>query len=259
VPPSSSRSWYHTIDLPGGATTPGWIDTRPVARLVPWPPALQGGRCLDVGAFDGFWSFEMERRGAAEVIAIDVDDPEQLDFALDYRTAGPRHIKQIRAERGPGFAEAKAALGSSVVRRNRSVYELDPVEDGRFDVVLCGAILLHLRDPLLALERIRDVCDGTLILVELVDAKLELLTPRYPSAAVRPYADQWWVTNSPGMERLLWTGGWAVVQRGRRFLFPYGPAGPSRNDQSWLTGIAARKPGRRGILGRIWLARPRPL
>ena len=136
---------------------------------------------------------------------------------------------------------------------------MDPSEDGRFDIVMCGAILLHLRDPVLALERIRGVCDGTLILVELVDPKLELLAPRYPSAAVRPYADQWWVPNSPGMERMLHMAGWDVVQRCKRFLFPYGPAGPSRMDQSWLTGIAARKPGRRGILGRIWLAQARPL
>ena len=257
--PSSSRSWYHTIDLPDGSTTPGWIDTRPVARLVPWPSSLRGGRCLDVGAFDGFWSFEMERRGAAEVIAIDVDDPEELDFAVDYKTAGPEEIREARSERGPGFAEAKAALGSSVVRRNRSVYDLDPLEDGRFDVVVCGSILLHLRDPVLALERIRDVCSGTLVVVETLDPKLEIFTPRYATASVRPYADQWWLTNSPGMEKMLSMSGWDIERRCPRFLFPYGPAGPARNDQSWLTGLAARKPGRRGILGRIWLARPRSI
>jgi tRNA (mo5U34)-methyltransferase len=256
--PAAARTWYHTIDLPDGSATPGWVDTRPIAPLVPWPSSLRGGRCLDVGTFDGFWAFEMERRGAAEVVAIDVDDPEELDFADDYKTAGPEHIKEIGAERGPGFAQAKAVLGSSVVRRNRSVYELDPIEDGRFDVAVCGCILLHLRDPVLALERIRGVCADTLVLIEEVSAKLEIVAPRYPSAAVRPFTDEWWVANSPGMEKLLWTGGWEVAQRCPRFLFPYGPGGPRRNDQSWLTGIAARRPGRRGILGRIWLARPRP-
>ena len=200
--PAAARTWYHTIDLPDGSATPGWIDTRPVAPLVPWPSSLRGGRCLDVGTFDGFWAFEMERRGAAEVVAIDVDDPERLDFANDYKTAGPEHIKEIGAERGPGFAEAKAALGSSVERRNRSVYELDPIEDGRFDVALCGCILLHLRDPVLALERIRDVCANTLVLIEEVSAKLEIVAPRYPSAAVRPFTDEWWVANSPGMEKV---------------------------------------------------------
>lgn len=256
---ATHRSWYHTIDLPDGSTTPGWIDTRPVAELVPWPPSLRGGRCLDVGAFDGFWSFEMERRGAAEVIAIDVDEPERLDFAMDFKSAGPEHIREIGAQRGPGFAEIKAALGSSAVRLNRSVYDLDPAEDGSFDVALCGAILLHLRDPVLALERIRGVCDGVLIVVESLDATLEMIAPRYPSAAVRPHPDQWWVPNTPGLEKMLSMAGWDIVQRCRRFLYQYGPAGPSRNDKSWLTGIAARQPGRRGILGRIWLARPRPV
>lgn len=256
--PATPRSWYHTIDLPDGSTTPGWIDTRPVAGLVPWPPQLKGGRCLDVGAFDGFWSFEMERRGAAEVIAIDVDDPDNLDFALDYKSAGPEYIRQVGAQRGPGFAEAKAALTSSVERRNRSVYDLDPDTDGRFDVVVCGAILLHLRDPVLALERIRDVCDGSLVVVEAINPTLEIFAPRYPCAAVRPHADQWWVPNSPGLERMLSMAGWSVVQRGRRFLYPYGPGGPRRSQESWLTGIAARQPGHRGILGRTWLAEPRP-
>jgi hypothetical protein len=67
------------------------------------------------------------------------------------------------------------------------------------------------------------------------------------------------VVNSAGMEKLLWTGGWDIVQRCPRFLFPPGPTGPARSSGSWLSGIAARKPGRRGILGRIWLARPRPI
>ena len=123
------------------------------------------------------------------------------------------------------------------------MYDLDPAEDGRFDVVMCGAILLHLRDPVLALEKIREVCDGTLVLVELIDPKLELSSPRYACAAVRPFADQWWVVNSPGMERMLSMAGWDVVERCPRFLFPHGPGGPSRPEQPWLTGIAAPEAG----------------
>jgi hypothetical protein len=63
------RTWYHTIDLPGRGPTPGYFDTRRAPAHVPWPRQLSGGRCLDVGTFDGFWAFEMERRGAFEVVA----------------------------------------------------------------------------------------------------------------------------------------------------------------------------------------------
>lgn len=256
--PSKPRTWYHTIDLPDGSTTPGWIDTRPVAEMVPWPASLKGGRCLDVGTFDGFWSFEMERRGAAEVVAIDVDDPEDLDFAVEMKEAGPGYIREVGAERGPGFAQAKEALGSAVTRKNRSVYDLDPAQDGQFDVVFMGSLLLHLRDPLLALEKIREVCKGFLVLTETIDPLLEIVSWRYPAAAVHPYPDQWWAANSAGMERYLTMSGYEISVRGPRYLLQYGPGGPKRKDHSWLTGIAARKPGQRGIVGRIWVAKPRP-
>ena len=75
-PPAAADgpTWYHTIDLPDGSCTPGLFDHRAATGYVAWPAAVAGGRCLDVGTFDGFWSFELERRGASEVVAIDVDD-----------------------------------------------------------------------------------------------------------------------------------------------------------------------------------------
>ena len=72
--------WYHTLDLGDGVVTEGFFDHRPVLERYPIPADLTGMRCLDVGTMDGFWAFEMERRGAAEVIAIDLDDPEALDW-----------------------------------------------------------------------------------------------------------------------------------------------------------------------------------
>ena len=63
--------WYHTIDLGGGIVTPG-VDDSPVrlarAQL---PESLRGLTVLDIGAWDGFFSFECERRGAKRVLAID--------------------------------------------------------------------------------------------------------------------------------------------------------------------------------------------
>src|SRR5882762_3529258 len=74
------RDWYHTIELAPGLVTPGWFDTREVARELPIPETLAGMRCLDVATFDGFWAFEMERRGAEEVVAIDLLDLVGADW-----------------------------------------------------------------------------------------------------------------------------------------------------------------------------------
>ncbi len=61
--------WYHRIELPGGVTTPGWA---PISREAYRIPAdLTGRTVLDVGAWDGYWTFEALRRGAKRVLAID--------------------------------------------------------------------------------------------------------------------------------------------------------------------------------------------
>jgi hypothetical protein len=78
------QPWYHTIELAPGAVTSGVVDQRPAANRV-LPATLAGLRCLDVGTFDGFWAFEMERRGAAEVVASDVASFDALDWSRPAR------------------------------------------------------------------------------------------------------------------------------------------------------------------------------
>jgi tRNA (mo5U34)-methyltransferase len=252
------RTWYHTIDLPGGGATPGMFDTREAPRHVPWPDGLAGGRCLDVGTFDGFWAFEMERRGAGEVVALDLDDPADLDWDFDHRRSGPAGVLARRAERGPGFTQAAGLLGSTAVRVPGSVYDLDPSNHGVFDVVLCGALLLHLRDPVLALERMRAVCRGALVLVEAIDERLEVVSARWPAARVKPWVDQWWRVNTAGLMVLVHAGGFRVTATGRRFIMPLGPGAKPGSRQSRLAGIVAGRPGRRGVLMRAVTAVPRP-
>jgi tRNA (mo5U34)-methyltransferase len=252
------RSWYHTIDLPGRGPTAGYFDTRGAPAHVPWPAQLAGRRCLDVGTFDGFWAFEMERRGASEVVACDLDDPQQIDWAYDHRRSGPASIGDWGSGRGPGFAEAAAALGSKAKWLARSAYDLDPERDGTFDVVLCGALLLHLRDPVRALEAMRSVCSGWLVLVEAVDPLLEVVARRQPAARLRPASDEWWRVNSAGLCQLAATAGFRVEQVGRRFLVPHGKGAPPDHRLSPLAGFLAGRPGHRGLLTRAILAGPRP-
>jgi tRNA (mo5U34)-methyltransferase len=199
------------------------MDTRQAARHVDWPAQLEGGRCLDVGTFDGFWAFEMERRGAAEVIALDVDDPGQLDWSWETRH-DPGATSDWRARRGHRFEIARRALGSRVKRVSGSVYDLDPSVHGRFDVVFCGTLLVHLRDPVRALERMREVCAGELVLFECLDAVLDVVARRVPCARLGPAPEQWWRLNRAGLLDMLRLAGFDVLWASPRFHTPFGPS-----------------------------------
>jgi tRNA (mo5U34)-methyltransferase len=165
-----SIDWYQTIDL-GDVVTPGFVDHRDQVPMYGIPDSLEGKRCLDVATNDGFWAFEMERRGAAEVIGIDLYSRMDSDFATnwsqEYAEAAPPVPK------GAGFAYASRALGSRVTRRVLSVYELSPDVVGTFDFIFLSDLLIHLRDPLRALEAIWSVCRGGIVIAEAVDPDLE--------------------------------------------------------------------------------------
>ena len=258
-----ARQWYHTIELAPGVVTPGWFDTRAVAGRLPWP-SLAGKRCLDVGAFDGFWGFEMERRGAAEVVAVDVLDPAQWDWPVGSSDEVARAIG-ARKGQGDGFLVAREALGSAVVRHELSVYDLDPAVVGTFDLVYVGSLLLHLRDPVRALEEVRSVLrpDGQLLLVDAIDLELSLLHPRSPVVRLdgvgRPW---WWKPNLTALGRLVASAGFDVTGGPQRFAMPFGAGGQTgRVPLRRLLGAAGRQAAVEHWKGdpHAWvLARPRP-
>ena len=128
--------WWHEIELAPGILTPGDDSNRmklPILDALGLPPDLRGKRALDIGASDGYFSFELEKRGA-EVVAIDFV-PETYS----------------------GFATARKILDSAVDYRMDNVYNLTPESYGSFDVVLFLGVLYHLRKPLAALDAIRSV------------------------------------------------------------------------------------------------------
>ncbi|HKP90194.1 MAG TPA: class I SAM-dependent methyltransferase [Thermoleophilaceae bacterium] len=222
------REWYHTIELAPGVVTPGWFDTRAVVPDLPFPASLEGKRCLDVATFDGFWAYEMESRGASEVHAIDVLDPNGWDWPV---TSAQETLEAInrRKEGGVGFKVAHSALGSGVTFEERSVYDLDPDEVGEFDFVYVGSLLLHLRDPVRALERVRSVCRGQLLLVDNIHLPLTILHPRRAVADFdgdgRPW---WWKANVAALVRMLRAAGFEPDAPPRRIYMPAGRGHPSR-------------------------------
>jgi tRNA (mo5U34)-methyltransferase len=217
-----TQLWYHTIDLGNGAATPGWMDLRPVVSRLPWPE-VQGKRCLDVGTYDGFFAFELERRGAASVVATDISDHAQWDWPRAARERGAEYLAMVAGEKGQGFAVAHAALGSSVEKREISVYDLSPDAVGTFDVVVCGSLLLHLKDPIRALEAIRSVCTGRLLSAEQIDPVLTLLSPRRPATWFRAgHQTQWQIPNVAGLRAMVESAGFVVERAARPYAVPFG-------------------------------------
>lgn len=223
--------WYHTIDLGDGIVTPGWFDTRSVAPRVPLAPNLEGKRCLDVGTWDGFWAFEMERRGAAEVIAIDIEDQRRWDWPPHTRVgdATPTGLAILDEFKSgdSAFAVAHDALDSRVQRRDLSIYDLSPGDVGTFDVVFLGSLLLHLRDPVGALAALRTVCGGEAVIADTVDAIPSFLRPRTPTVRLEGYdRPWWWIPNRAGLHRMVESAGFRIVQATPVYIMPLGDAHP---------------------------------
>ena len=222
---SANPLWYHTLDLPGGVTTPGWFDLRGVTGRLPWPD-VRGKRCLDVGTYDGFFAFELERRGAAEVVATDIAGHEDWDWPLSERARGGAYLAGVAGPKGRGFEIAAEALGSGVKRHLVSVYDLPTASLGTFDVVVCGSLLLHLRDPFRALEAVRAVASGFFLSVEQVDLRLSLIGRRSTYLRLNGNDSQWMLPNRAAHARMLELCGFEVRSRYRLFTTPFGSGHP---------------------------------
>lgn len=227
----SKLGWYHTIDLGHGVATPGFIDNRPTVHLFGIPDDLTGKRCLDIGMYDGFWSFEFERRGATEVVGIDVDSPLEHDIP---RLVKQRLIEQAQREdlhksfnkqlssvgmqvQGEGFRVAAEILGSKARRESLNVYDLSPERVGMFDVVLISQLLLRLRDPQTVIENMFSVCRGIAIVAEPYDAELEKL-PRAASEFVGTQnVGMWWGHSIKSMRTMMTVAGFDPVEEVARF------------------------------------------
>lgn len=238
--------WYHTIDVVPGVTTKGWFDLRHVVDDLPWPD-VQGKRCLDIGTFDGFYAFELERRGAAEVLATDVEDHLLWDWPPDYRgEALARDPAFSGPPKGAGFRLAAELAGSRAEWRSLSVYDLDPAVVGTFDVVVLGSLLLHLRDPLRALEAVRSVVapGGRFLSVEQIEVWLTLAAPHRPIYTLQGSGPgcQWFNANAAGHHQMLYAAGFEVTKKSKPFVlrFNHHPRPQVRSAREVLRRTALR-------------------
>jgi tRNA (mo5U34)-methyltransferase len=230
--------WYHTIELPGGLVTPGRWDTRSALKHVPIPNSLKGKRCLDIGTWDGYWAFEFERRGADEVIAIDVRDFANWDW--------PGNTPDARKAAADvdgclGFEIAHDALRSQVQHRELSVYDLDLHAVGQFDFAFMGTVLMHLRDPVGALMAVRSVTTGSFVSADVFSLTMSLLSPTRPAADLNgDGVPAWWAPNVACRKRWLASAGFQIEETGRPYLVKSGPGASQTRSASLHDRFAKR-------------------
>jgi tRNA (mo5U34)-methyltransferase len=145
--------WYHQIEVYPGVVTPGANDSSLTLKRLQIPADCSGLAVLDIGTRDGFFAFELEKRGA-NVTAVDMAPSTES-----------------------GFEIASQLLGSRVRYFQENVYGLSSEKYGTFDIVLFLGLLYHLPDPLGALETVRRLCRGTLYLETHVLDRNGLLLP----------------------------------------------------------------------------------
>jgi tRNA (mo5U34)-methyltransferase len=198
--------WWHRIDLGNGIVTPGYDQSASKLKKLRMPKDLSGMSVLDIGAWDGFFSFEAERRGAKRVLAVD-------SFCWSGEGWGTK----------AGFNLARKALGSKVEDLEMEVLDISPEKIGTFDLVLFSGVLYHMPHPLLSLERVFSVTGNHLILETEVDMEWSRRPAMvfYPADELSDDATNWWGPNAIAVEAMLKTVGFQrveLVSRGSRAL-----------------------------------------
>ncbi len=209
--------WYHCVELAPGVVTDGDYDMHEVLSHYGFPDAMAGMNVLDVGRASGFFAFEFESRGAT-VVATDIASLAEWDWVGDAEARDARLAAHAHEDDhiSGAFHFAKAARGSQVGEKTINVYDLDPVEfDGQmFDIVFAGSIASHLRDPILAFERLRSVTGGVCIVAapsfDLPDSSGHALL----SLVGTQDEDRrsWWSMNARGLEETLKSAGFREVE-----------------------------------------------
>lgn len=246
---AQSYYWYHTIDLGDGLVTPGMYDYRSTLAAFRFPETMCGMRVLDVGSATGFFAFEFEKRGG-RVVSVELPSLEALDRFPGQTTEQViskigRMLESCRAEgsapassysaadlyftllEGP-FQFCRRRLNSNVARCYSTVYDLTAEKLGgaAFDLVFVGDVLVHTLYPLRVLAALVPLCQGTLVLSQMM--------PEQPAEAAMLYVGgenpaeddlSWWLPNKPCMEQMLKKLGFRTVEevgRNRGVLRPSG-------------------------------------
>lgn len=192
-------NWFHSFDLGDGKIIEGIKALNFLQREADLilGSDLGGRTVLDIGAWDGFFSFEAERRGAARVVATD-------HFCWSGAGWGNRL----------GFDFVHAALNSKVEPVDVDVHDLSSDELGLFDKVLFLGVFYHLKDPYVALEKAAAMCSDCLVIETVTALPREKLPAMrlFESGELASDPTNFWAPNLPALEVMLRTFGFDRVE-----------------------------------------------
>lgn len=222
----SAGYWWHSIDLGQGVVTPGEKSTHLLQRELAYLDGLDlsGKSVLDIGAYDGFFSFEAERRGAGRVVALDhyvwsLDLPSHIRYWRECRARGttPLQAEQTphwRPAELPGrraFDIARQVLESRVepVVGDFMTMNLEPL--GTFDVVFFMGVLYHMQDPIGALRRLASVTRGVAVIethaVRVPGYENREICEFYSANQLNADVSNWWGPNMRALEGMCLAAG----------------------------------------------------
>ena len=224
--------WWHSLDLGEGIFTDGHKTAEVLRREFEalQLPILDGKSVLDIGAWDGYFSFEAERRGADRVVALDhfvwsLDSPAAADYRekCDEEGIAPKAYDEVpslwRPADLPGkrpFDTAHDALESKVEPVVADFMTMDLKELGCFDVVLFLGVLYHLHDPFGALKRVAQVT-RELAVIETAAVFVEVYEDRelcafFSEDQLLGDPTNWWAPNVAALVGMCKAAGFRKVQ-----------------------------------------------
>jgi len=223
--------WWHSIDFGHGVVTDGF---KPVEGLqhelkALRLPDLHGKTVLDIGAYDGFFSFEAERRGAERVVALDhyvwaVDLPKAIAYWKECNERGipfdPKaEAAQFHPEELPGmlaYKTAHRALDSKVETVVQDFLEADAAQLGTFDVVLFLGVLYHMQNPFQALQRVASLTRGVAIIeteaMALPGNEHRALCEFFEAGELNNDSSNWWAPNEKAVAGMCRAAGFSRVE-----------------------------------------------
>jgi tRNA (mo5U34)-methyltransferase len=223
--------WWHSISLRPGLVTPGVKTPATLARerSALHLPVLRGKSVLDIGAWDGHYSFLAEQAGASRVVAVDSITWEMdLRAFREHREACARegrlptseeedrfhHPDELPGKRG--FDLAREALGSKVESVVADYQDLDPAVVGTFDVVLYLGVLYHLPDPVGACRKLLGLTRELAIVeseaIHVPGHEQEALWQFHGVDHLGGGPGNWWVPNRRALEHVLLAAGFSQAE-----------------------------------------------